>query len=248
MGTTSLRRGDGISAGVRFAFVDGSPGRGEGGGGFLASARRSIRDIGAGCAAGVIRVVEISLGGLGVENPSGVRRPEVLGLLLRLRLGLAGRISEGGRGLVRAAWLPPGRICGASESVRGETTRPWPHDLNFFLRGVYGGAWNGAQAEVARGRNRLAVSPQKRPRAAGAGAEWNAPECPAKKRTWFSPCPGRCERSECRCVTTVLDVFELLDPGEALGVRGGPLVVSARLPSVRMFAVGYPGWPLSSAS
>ena len=49
-----------------------------------------------------------------------------------------------------------------------------------------------------------------RARAAGAGAEWNAPECPAKKRTWFSPCPGRCERSECRCVTTVLDGGVLL--------------------------------------
>jgi hypothetical protein len=44
--------------------------------------------------------------------PRGVRaEPEVLGLGLTLGLGLGPQDSEGGRGLVRAAWLPPGWYC-----------------------------------------------------------------------------------------------------------------------------------------
>lgn len=130
--------------------------------------RLSSRDIGAVCAAGVIRVVEISLGGLGVENPqrgSG-RSPEVLGL----GLCLAARFRKGGAASCGLRGCPPPELRKRRRAFRGETTRPCPHDLNFFLRGVCGGAWNGAQAEVARARNGLALSPQKRARAAGAGA------------------------------------------------------------------------------
>jgi hypothetical protein len=38
------------------------------------------------------------------------------------------------------------------------------------------------------------------------------PRSALQKRTWFSPCPGRCEQSERRCVTTVLNGIDFLDP------------------------------------
>jgi hypothetical protein len=81
--------------------------------------------------------------------------------------------------------------------------------MNFF-GGGYGGAWSGAQVEEHA--HRLAASDRLRTRCACAGAGAERGGVPCKKRTRVSPCPGRCERSECRCVTTELDGVDFQDP------------------------------------
>jgi hypothetical protein len=109
--------------------------------------RLLFRDIGAVCAVDIIREFEISLGGLGVENPqrgSG-QSPEVLLLLSVCGVFGGGEAprgcscccswgcpwppdSEGGCGLVRAAWLPQVNCGSVGEHCRVETTSPCPHD------------------------------------------------------------------------------------------------------------------------
>ena len=140
----------------------------------------------------VSRIVAVSLGlfyyprGVWGGWPQRVRaEPEVLGL--GLSLGLVVLVfwpqnSEGGRGRVRAAWLPPGAIAGRLAGIQGGNHASLPARLELFFAGGYGGAWSGAQAEE-RAR-RLAAGDRLRTRRAraGAGAEWNASGVPDKKK------------------------------------------------------------------
>ena len=196
---------------------------GEGGGCFSlhASGPLSIRDIGAAGVAGGARVVRNPSGAWGWKTPSGVRggAPRCWGCVWPPD-------SEGGRGRVRAAWLPPARIDGAAASIQGGNHASLAARLKLFLRAGYGGAWNGAQAEVARARGRLARCARgtdecvRRHTPPSAGARCRSRSgveragVPDKKRIWVSPCPGRCERSECRCAATALALF-----GHTWGVK-----------------------------
>ncbi len=156
---TWVGRGDDISA-VCF----GTRSRGGGGWVFCARSRICPRVLPCSCSAtserGVLLAAFVLVrdcsGGWGWKTPSGVRggAPRCWGCCCSWP-----QDSKGGRGLVRAAWLPPGELPERPRGMMGGNHASLPARLELFFAGGYGGAWNGAQAEVVRGRNRLAVSP-----------------------------------------------------------------------------------------
>jgi hypothetical protein len=169
-----------FSAACVFAVAGGARGQGEGGGVVFTVDVPRHRS-GVGCLL-LFLMVRYCSGVWGWKTPSGVRggAPRCCGWGCPWPPD-----SEGGRGRVRAAWLPPARIAGSDGEQSGGKPRVLARTTKTFFAG-------GLRRRVERSAGGGGARPQSarsfatsRVRAAGAEAEWNAPECPTKKEHGF---------------------------------------------------------------
>ena len=131
--------------------------------------------------------------GLGRRSPSGFgRSPRFWGWGCRWGWPWPPD-SEGGQRPRAGCVVAPGELRERRRALAGGKPRALARTTRTFLGGrLRRRVERSAGEEHGTAWPRL-IGSGRGARAAGAGAEWNAPECPEKKRTWLSPCPGWCE-------------------------------------------------------